>query len=199
MKDKEIKKHIEEGHLRIRVIFEIMGKPKEHVENTLKAYVENIKTKETDIHVLEEDFEPAEEVEEGLFSTVAEVEMLVPDIEKLSWIAINFSPASIELIEPDKIVMEQKQVSHWITDMLARLHEVGMIQKTVTGQNQALIKNFNAMTRNAILLCLQNGGKDVEFLSKKIGMPAEHTEKFLDALTQEKKIKKEKNQYHLAE
>jgi hypothetical protein len=199
MKEKEIKKHIEEGFLRARVIFEIIGKPKEHIENTLKAYIENIKTKETDIHILEEEYEPAEEIEEELFSVIAEVELLVPNIEKLTWLAINFSPASIELIQPDAITLEQKQVSHWITDMLARLHEVGVIQKTLTGQNQALIKNFNAMTRNAILLCLQDGGKDVEFICKKIGMPAEHTDKFLEALQQEKKIKKEKNQYYLAE
>lgn len=199
MKTKEIKKLIGEGHLRIRVIFEIIGKPKEHVEKTLKAYVENIKTKESEIHVLEEEYEAAEEIEEGLFSTLAEVEMLVPDIEKMTWLAINFSPASIELIEPDRVSLEQKQVSNWITDMLARLHEVGMIQKTLTGQNQALIKNFNAMTRNAILLCLQNEGKDIDFICKKVGMPAEHTEKFLDALKQEKKIKKEKNQYYLTE
>ncbi len=201
MNSKEIKQLIEEGYLRIRVLFEIIGSPKEHVEQTLKAYVENIKTKETDIHVLSEEFEPAEELEgedqKGLFGTVAEVEMLVPHIQKLTWLAINFSPASIELLEPDKLTLGQKEVGDWITDMLARLHEIGMIQKSLSSQNEGLIRNFNAMTRNAIILSLQEGEKDIQFISKKIGMIPEHTEKFLDALIKEKKIGKNSNQHYI--
>ena len=201
MKSSEIKKLIEEGYLKIRVIFEIVGRPKEHVEQTLKAYIENIKTKESTIHVLSEDYEPAEELKdedkEGLFGVMAEVEMLVPDIQKLTWLAINFSPASVEILEPDKIILDQRSAGEWITDMLARLHEIGLFQKSISSQNEGLIRNFNAMTRNAIILCLQDGEKDINYISKKIGMANEHTEKFLEALQKENKIKKEKNSYYL--
>lgn len=202
MKSKEIKKHIEEGYLRIRVLFEIIGTPKKHIEDTLKAYIENVKTHEGVI-VLEEEFEEATEIKNQeeeketvpMWGTLAEVEMLVDGIDKLTWLAINFSPASIELLEPDNLTMESKEVSNWITDVLARLHEIGVHQKTINNQNQGLIRNFNAMTRNAILLCLQDGEKDIDFLSKKIGMANEHTQKFLDALIKENKIKNEKNKY----
>jgi len=203
MKSKEIKKHIEEGYLRIRVLFEIVGTPKKHIEDTLKAYIENVKTHEG-VFVLEEEYEEATQIEDEeskkeetvpMWGTVAEVEMLVDGMDKLTWLAVNFSPASIELLEPDTLTMESKEVSNWITDVLARLHEIGTHQKTINNQNQGLIRNFNAMTRNAILLCLQDGEKDIEFLSKKIGMAPEHTEKFLEALIKEKKIKNEKNQY----
>ena len=202
MKNNEIKKLIEEGYLRIRVIFEVIGRPKEHVEQTLKAYIENIKTKEEDIHVLNEDYEPAEELEgeeqKGLFGTMVEVEMLVPNIEKLTWLGINFSPASVEILEPSEIKLNQKEIGNWITDMLARLHEIGMFQKSMSSQNEGLVRNFNAMTRNAIILCLQDSEKDINFISKKIGMTSEHAEKFIEALIKEKKIKKQNNQYFLA-
>jgi len=202
MKNNEIKKLIEEGYLKIRVIFEIVGRPKEHVEQTLKAYIENIKTKEKEIHVLSEDYEPAEALEgenqEGLFGVMTEVEMLVPNIQKLTWLAINFSPASVEILEPSEITLDQRSAGEWVTDMLARLHEIGMFQKSLTSQNEGLVRNFNAMTRNAIILCLQDGEKDINFISKKIGMTTEHTEKFLEALIKENKIKSEKNNYYLA-
>ena len=201
MKSNEIKKLLEEGYLKIRVIFEIIGRPKEHIEQTIKAYIENIKTKETDIHVLSEDYEPAEELEgedkEGLFGVMAEVEMLVPNIQKLTWLVINFSPASVEVLEPSELTLDQRTIGEWITDMLAKLHEIGMFQKSIASQNEGLIRNFNAMTRNAIILCLQDSEKDINYISKKIGMNNEHTEKFLNALVKEGKIKKEKNNYYL--
>lgn len=195
MNSKEIKKKIEEGYLRVNVIFEVIGKPKAHVEQTLQAYVANIKTNEG-VNILNEEFEPAQDAGEGLFSSIAETEMLVSSFEKLTWLCINFSPASIEIIEPATRTLEQKEINHWLNDMLAKLHEIGMIQKGTRSQTEGLIRNFNAMTRNAILLVLREPST-IETICKKIGMTSEHAEKFLEALIKEKKIKKEKNTYHI--
>ena len=51
-------------HLRCKVIIEILGKPKEHVEKALKIYVDRIK-QDTDLIVLKEEFADAKE-KEGL-------------------------------------------------------------------------------------------------------------------------------------
>ena len=195
MKDKEIKKFIEKGYLRVNVIFEIAGKPKEHVENSLKAYIENIKQDE-EIKILNEDYEPAEEMDEGVFGAVAELEMLFENIEKLNWLCINFSPASIEIIEPDKLTVTQKEIGDWLNDLLSRLHEIGMVQKNLKGQHDILVKNFNAMTRNAIILSLKETN-ELQSIAKKIGMPEEHAEQFIEALIKEGKVKKEKTKYYL--
>ncbi len=196
MKEKEIKEKINQGFLRIRVLFEIIGKPKEHIEKTMKAYLENIATDDR-LHILESEVEPAEELEEEMFGVVGEMELLVEGIDIISWLAINFSPASIELIEPEKLLLEQKEITHWVNDYLAKLHEVGVIQKSMKSQEEGLIRNFNAMTRNAIILCL-NEPRDTDFISKKIGMGVEHAEKFLEALIKEGKVVKEKNKYALS-
>lgn len=195
MNTKEIKEKIDSGYLRINIIFEVVGKPKEHVEKTIKVYIENIK-KEEDLHILKEEYEPAEDAGEELFSTIAELEMLVSSFEKLTWLCINFSPASVEILEPAKLTIEQKEITHWLNDLLSKLHEIGMVQKTVRSQVDGLIRNFNAMTRNAILLVLKEPAT-METISKKIGMPADHAEKFIDALIKEKRIKKDKNTYQL--
>ena len=39
MNDKEIKEHIASGSILIRGIFEMAGNPREHVEKTLKDYI----------------------------------------------------------------------------------------------------------------------------------------------------------------
>ncbi|MBN1175932.1 hypothetical protein JXA48_04780 [Candidatus Woesearchaeota archaeon] len=195
MNEKEIKEYVEKGYIRVSVIFEIVGKPQKHVEETIKAYVANIKTNE-EIKVIKEEYEPAEDAGEDLFSTIAEVEMLLENMDKLTWLAINFTPASIEVIEPATITVEQREITHWMNDLLARLHEMGMIQKAVRSQTETLIRNFNSMTRNAILLVLREGA-EIGTVSQKIGMSDEHTQKFLDALLKEKKIKKEGNSFYL--
>jgi hypothetical protein len=195
MKEKEIKEYLEKSYIRISVIFEIVGKPKKHVEETIKAYIANIKTNE-EIKIIKEEYEPAEDAGDDLFSTVAEVEMLVLNMDKLTWLAINFSPASIEIIEPAVLTIEQKEMTNYLNDLLARLHEIGMIQKAIKSQSETLIRNFNSMTRNAILLVLREGA-EIKIISQKIGMSDEHTQKFLDALLKEKKIKKEGNSFYL--
>ena len=197
MKTKDIKKLTDEGYLRANIIFEIVGKPKKHIEDTIKAYIENIQQDEH-IHTLKEEFEEAEELEEGVFSTVAEIEMLLPSIEKLNWLCINFSPASIEILEPSTKTVTQKEIGDWMNDLLSRLHEIGMVQKNLKGQYEVMVRNFNAMTRNAIILSLKETN-EIEAIAKKIGMPKEHTEKFIEALIKEQKVRKEKNKYFLKE
>jgi hypothetical protein len=195
MKDSKIKELIENGYIRVNVIFEVIGHPKKHVEDTIKAYVANIKTDEG-VEVLKEEYDDVEEINKNVFSVVAEVEMLLKGTEKLTWLCLNFAPASIEIIEPDKIIYEQRDINHWLNDLLAKLHEIGIIQKKIASQNEGLIRNFNAMTRNAILLVLKEPS-DIKTVSSRIGMQEEHTEQFMEALIKENKIKKEKTIYHL--
>ncbi len=197
MNTKEQKELIEKGYLRANIIFEIIGKPKEHIEKTLKSYIENIKQDE-ELTIVNEEYENAEEMEDGVFGVVAETEMLLPSLEKLNWLCINFTPASIEILEPNKKTITAKEIMDWTNDLLSRLHEIGMIQKNTQGQQDVLIKNFNAMTRNAIILSL-NATNEIEEIAKKVGMNKEHTEPFLEALIKEGKIKKEQNKYYLKE
>lgn len=195
MKDKEIRKFMEKGYIQIVTIFEIIGHPKKHVEETLKAYVANINS-EPDVEIVSEEYENAEEIDKELFSVVAEIKMLVKNIDKLTWLCLNFSPASVEVVEPDNLTLEQRDINHWLNDLLSKIHEIGIIQKKMGSQNEGLIRNFNAMTRNAILLVLKEPC-ELSAISSKIGMIDEHTEKFVEALIKEKKIVKKKNVYQL--
>ena len=195
MKNKEIKEYLEKGFIKISTIFEIIGHPKKHVEDTMKAYIANIKT-DDGIKVISEEYEDAEEIEKDLFSIVADVSMLIKNFEKLTWLAINFSPASIEIMEPDKVNVTQRELNHYLNDLLSKMHEIGIVQKQVTSQNQGLIRNFNAMTRNAILLVLKEPA-DIATIGKKIGMGEKHTTEFVEALIKEKKIVKDKNKYRI--
>jgi len=194
MKEKDIKKLIDEGHFRVNVIFEVIGHPKAHVDETIKAYIANIKTEVT---VTKEDYEPIEEIEDNMFSGIVETEMILKGVEQLTWLCLNFAPASIEILEPDSLTLTQRDANHWLNDLLSKIHEIGTIQKQFSSQNQGLVRNFNAMTRNAIILTLRDPA-NIAAIAKKIGMLEEHTEQFLNALIKEKKIREDKGIYYLS-
>ena len=60
--------------IKVRVIIEILGSPKKHVEETINKVVKKIETEETDIKLLNGKSYEATEVK-GLWSTFAELEL----------------------------------------------------------------------------------------------------------------------------
>lgn len=195
MDKKEIENKLKKGHIHLNVMFEVVGHPKEHVENALKSYIANIKQDQT-VNFLNENYEPAEEIEKGIFSAFAETELLVEDLNKVTWLAINFTPASIEFIEPEKITLNDKELTDFMNDLLAKLHEIGTIQKASNSEKVGILKSFNAMSRNAILLAMEKN-KTVKDISKKVGLQEEHTIKFLEAMIQEKTVEKKGDEYFI--
>ncbi|MEM4397695.1 MAG: hypothetical protein QW757_03680, partial [Candidatus Woesearchaeota archaeon] len=71
--EKEIKSKINEGYLYSRVVLEVVGKPKEYVEESLKEYLKKIEENKNYI-IIKEDTEKAIEDENGLFSAFSEIE-----------------------------------------------------------------------------------------------------------------------------
>ncbi|MBU0667280.1 MAG: hypothetical protein ABIC91_05095 [Nanoarchaeota archaeon] len=193
MKEKEIKQKLEEGFIRANVIFEVIGTPKEYVENALKSYVEKLKNDEEIIFVHEK-FEQAEK-QDTHWSTFAEVEMLIKGLEKVTWICFNFMPASIEILEPETLMFKPSKLTNWINDLLAKLHEISIVAQQVGEQNKLMVKNMNALVRNSILTCMDFGLTKADEIAKKIGVKKEHIAPVFEAMQKEGKIKKEKNKY----
>ena len=194
MDEIEIKQLMEKGYLKVRVFFEMLGKPKEHVEETLKKYIERIKTDEN-IKFIEEDYAEAEEKEDGLWSTFVEAVILVNGMDKLTWLCINFMPASIEIIEPEEKKYTNKQIGFWINDVLSKLHEISLMTKTLANKNKQFAGALGTMLRNMILLSLETGDLTAEELVRKTGIRLDQVNDTIKVLMEEKRIEKEGDLY----
>lgn len=192
MKDKEIKEFIAKGHILCRVIFEMAGNPKEHVESTLKKYISTIK-EDPNYIFMNEYFAPAEE-NEGIWSTFFESNVLVSNFEKLNILCFNLTPASIEIIEPENFALTQKDITYWYNDLLSKLHEVSITLKNLTSENELLKVNLNRAIKNSIVLSLTEP-RTSEEISSKTGIDKEHIQPFIDALVKENSITLEGNKY----
>ena len=119
MKESHIREHLQKGWIRCIVTFEIVGKPAKHVETALAGFLDNIK-KDHRIAIIQEEILPPEEMEDGMFSAIAEEEILVKNLETLTWLSINFSPASIEILEPTELEVQSRDITNWLNDSFSK-------------------------------------------------------------------------------
>lgn len=192
MKDKEIKELIATGYILCKVIFEMAGNPKEHVEKTLKDYIAKIK-EDPNYIFMNEYYAPLEE-NEGIWSTFLESDILVANFEKLNILCFNLSPASIEIIEPETFTLTQKNITYWYNDLLSKIHEISAAMKNLGSENDLLKINLNRLIQNCVILALSEP-KTLDEISFKVGIDKEHLQPFVDALIKEKNIVLEGNKY----
>ncbi len=194
----DAKERVSEGHLRVLVTFEIVGTPKEHVETTLKKFLKEI-VDEKALGIVDIHSEKANELEEdpGFFSAFAEVEMTVETPETLTSLAFNYTPASIEMLEPAELVIKHLDLQNWFNDLLSQLHYT---QQTLRGERQRISHlgmSIMNLLRNMVTILLASGPKDAEELARLAGTSAEDMERVLAPMSEEKIIAKKGKKWTL--
>ena len=182
-------------HLRCKIIIEILGKPKDHVEKALKMYVDKIR-QDSDLIILKEEFADSSE-KEDLWATFVELEMVVKGIRKLIAFCFDYMPSSIQILKPEAYNLDRSMIEDFINDLQAKLHDVDMIVKKQKNENEFLRKNMNVTVKNLILISLLYGSLDMEKLSKVTGIKTNELRIFLDNMIKDNRIKEENGSYSL--
>ena len=185
----------EQTHIRCKIIIEVLGKPKDHVEKAIRDYVGKIK-KDSELIVMNADFSEAEQ-KEKLWAVFVELDIVIKGMPKLIGFCFDYMPSSIEITKPEEFSVKKSTVENLINDLQARLHDVDMIVKKQKNENTFLKKNLGKAVSNTILLSLAAGGMGMENLSRATGIAEKELKVFLDDLIKEDKIKKEDDMYSL--
>lgn len=185
MNKKEIKAAVEAGQIHCRIMFQVVGAPKEHVEQTLKSYIATIESGK-EYTIIDADYSPAEK-EDQFFSAFVDVDMLVKNPDALTELCFNYMPSSIEFIDPKEVIYKRKQLDSWFNDLLAKLHEISMLSKQVAAQNKTVVTNMNNLIKNAIVFGTEHG-KTVAEIAKSLGMSTQNLEPFFKALIKEGRL-----------
>jgi hypothetical protein len=200
MAKKDPKALLKQGWIHVLVTFEIIGKPAAHVDKSLKMFLDDIKKHEDKVVWLEEHAEPAEQTTENdeFFGAFAEVDMLIKDLETITWLATDYTPASIEIIEPTSFDVKALVIQNWTNDLLSKLHTIGAGAKSQNSQLEYLKQNLQQLIHNTILLSLGRGAKNVEALAKDTSLTKEALVQHLAKLKEAKKVAEKKGVYSLA-
>ena len=158
----------EKGHLAARCIVEVLGKPQKHVEDTLKSVVTAL-GKHEGMHLTKSKISPTKQVE-GLWSGFIEIEAFFETFESLSLFCFGYMPSSVEILEPEELMLRNSSVSGLLNDLLAGLHNLDMELKNLKVQAGVLQMNSDNLLRNLVLVALHYGDRDLKELAGIVGV-----------------------------
>lgn len=178
-----------------RISIEIIGSPAEFVEDTLNKVVSQIKELKN-IKILSSETFPAEP-HEKMFSAFSELEIQFQNQKELAEFCFHFTPSRVEIISPKEFVFSMKEYEDFLNDFLAAIHDNYMITKNLQAENQILNANVISLIKNIIVLALYDFPKDIEQISKSIGINTAKLKPFLDEMQKEKRIVFKDGKYYL--
>ncbi|MBW2966259.1 hypothetical protein KY342_04100 [Candidatus Woesearchaeota archaeon] len=190
---------LEKGNVCFRSIIEVVGRPKEHVEESVKNYVEKIK-KDENIDIEKTEFaeiKKQEEDKEEFWSTFVELELWAKNLPSVIGFCFDYMPSSVEIIEPKELHLKEHELSGLLNDLQANLHKMNIMVKNITHENLNLKKNANNLLWNIVAVLTFKQGKTVEQLSRITGFEPDNLKNFLDKLEKEGKLEQRKGKYFL--
>ncbi len=201
----KIKEKIEQGYVLARIIIEVMGSPKEYIEKTLRLTVDNIKkqqeetaerrnSSEKDIEIIKEEFFPAEK-KSKMFSVFVELDILSRNMFELVNFCFEYSPSSIEILEPQDLNYQSRDFSNILNDLLSRIHVNVTAVKNYAAENEILKRNASTLLQNIIVLSLKEKDKNLNELSIDIGVNEEKLKEVVENLVKNNIISQKGDKY----
>jgi len=196
MKNTEINEIIGNGGVLTRIIIELQGAPKEHMEKTTKLVLNKIKE---DFKVLECSDQPVEELEdhEGVFSSFAEFEIIFESMSQFLGFSFDYTPTSVEVLEPNEKMLKSSEIGDFVNDAMSKLHQHSEVMRQLNFENQILKYNSSAFLRNLLTLSLAQKDLSLSNLSKATGVKEHDLEPIIKNLVEKKELKFENDKYGL--
>lgn len=133
LKEKADKKVAKEDWLRCSMFIEVLAGSAPVAKDSLQKHIEKIR-KEDGAILYKETFEEIKEVKQPMpnipvgFSYIVELEMGIANLDKLIYLAMNYGPTNIEILEPDPIKVsagEAQGIANSVTDVIHRFAQMG--------------------------------------------------------------------------
>ncbi|MBU0469910.1 MAG: hypothetical protein KKA62_05765 [Nanoarchaeota archaeon] len=179
-----------------RTVIEVLGKPKEHVEDSMHKYLEKLKTNKEYLVLNEEIAEIKKHGDTDLWMIFAELEVSTAEVQDLINFCFDYMPSLIEVIEPSELKFKEEEVSTFLNDLQAKLHYVDMLTKQLKTENDSLKQNTAALLKNYVLVLLAKKSLSSEQLSNLTGVSKDMLEDFLDRLIDQGKIDLKEGLYY---
>jgi len=121
------------------LIFEIIGRPPEKLKEALEDIINQI-DKEKGVEVKSKEIKEPTTMKDqkDLFTTFAEVEVEVEEIQYLALLMFKYMPAHIEIISPELIALTNNGWGDILSELTRRLHAYDEVARVLTFQNKQM-------------------------------------------------------------
>lgn len=133
--------------IRASMILEVLGKPAEHVEETLKTLVTKI-GEEKGVELKESKINKPKELDgkqAGFFTSFAEVEVEVEEMMQLVMLMFGYMPSHVEVIEPHLVALTNSSWAEILTAITQKLHAYDEIARITQIEKQVLEKKLREL------------------------------------------------------
>lgn len=133
---------------KIRAIFmlEVMGRPPEHLKETLKEFIgkingeKGVEVKTSEIH------EPKElEDEKGFYTTFADIEVETDSLKEIMAITFRYMPSHIEVISPENLKVDNNYFNEIFNEITRRLHAYDQVARIVQNEKMVMEKQLKEL------------------------------------------------------
>lgn len=135
--------------LHVRLIIEILGKPKEHVLQTMNILVEKL-GKEKGVTITQQTIhEPrlAKDSKE-LYTTFAEIEAKFDGLDIFFGIIFAYTPSNIEIMSPSNLKITNEELTSLGNILIGRLHLYEAVTKKLVSDRDVLVNKLKSMGVN---------------------------------------------------
>jgi hypothetical protein len=140
----DIKEKLSRGWIQVNFIFEVIGKPAEYVEESLKNLLDVLE-KEKNAVVIKREQHPSEVYEETLFSTFAEVTIMIENLRRFMNIVFDYMPSSIEIMEPQEIKVKYLDLNVVMNELANNLHRNDIEMKKLQFERNFLSRKLEEL------------------------------------------------------
>jgi hypothetical protein len=129
--------------IKAHLILEILGRPKDNVEETLSTLVTKLGS-EKGVKILDKNIHDAIPAKDSkdLFTSFAEIDVEFEKLENYFGILFAYMPANIEIINPESLTISNDQLSEIGNILLQRLHNYDAIAKNIMMERDMLTKKL---------------------------------------------------------
>ncbi len=82
-----------------------------------------------------------------MWMNFGELEFTTDKLENVTTFCFDYMPSIIEVIKPTDIAFNNSDLTHFLNDLQARLHQVDMVAKEVSMQNKQLQQNTASLLK----------------------------------------------------
>ena len=133
----------EENKIIAILMIEVMGRPKEHLVETLEDISRKISEEEGVKLINKKIKEPTLiKDQKDLFTTFAEIEVEAKSPSYLTILMFKYMPAHVEVVEPEKINLSNHVLGDILSELTRRLHKYEELVKVLQAQNVKLEKEL---------------------------------------------------------
>ena len=127
------------------LMIEVLGRPKEHLIETLRDISKKI-GEEKGVKVTNTETKEPTLVKDQkeLYTTFAEIEVEVEHVQILSILMFKYMPAHIEIVEPENLRITNNELADTLSEIVRRLHKYDELLRVMQTEKKIIENQLRA-------------------------------------------------------